>query len=109
LVVYTLHTSQPWVKKQCSSQSLKRGSRGYLGGLRGLLAFQKRPEIGAVLVLVTGKRGPRATLEALFCCGFWLVGAAPIANLLFPKINSFSETPMPLESPGPPLSFHYNT
>ena len=42
----------------------------------------------------------------------------PIVNLLFPKTNSFSETPdeeetpstpMPLESPGPPLSFRYNT
>jgi hypothetical protein len=44
----------------------------------------------------------------------------PIVNLLFPKTNSFSETPdeeetpstptgVPLESPGPPLSFRYNT
>jgi hypothetical protein len=42
----------------------------------------------------------------------------PIVNLFFPKTNSFSETPdeeetpstpMPLESPGPPLSFRYNT
>ena len=46
------------------------------------------------------------------------VEIAPIVNLLFPKTNSFSETPdeeetpstpMPLESPGPPLSFRHDT